>query len=133
MIPQLIVTITPDGKLAVELPGVQATRRQVVLRTAEAGESLLKMLNAQAADRTEIGLDGAPTAAQVKHWERHGTWPDSHCRFCIAEGRAKPDYERVRTKKKELVFKRSDGVEVRTIKLTESGKKKLSLTELELD
>lgn len=102
MIPQLIVTLTPEGKLAVELPGFQATRRQIVLRTPEAGENLIKMLQAQAMDKTEIGLDGAPTEAQVRHWERHATWPDSHCRFCLSEGRAKPDFSPMRHKKREL-------------------------------
>lgn len=126
-VPQLIITLTPAGHLAVELPGAFATRRQVTLNTAEAGQSLLRMLEAQARDQAEIGLDGAPTAAQVKHWERHQIWADSHCRFCIAEGRAKPDYAASRTKRTERVYKTADGVEVRKLKPGASGfSKKLS-------
>lgn len=112
--PQLLITLTPEGVLAVELPGFQATRRQIILRSAEAGETLLRMLEAQARDQAEIGQDGAPTAAQVKHWERHSIWKDRHCRFCIAEG-TKPEYIRHGNakRKKALVAKSRDGVEVR--------------------
>lgn len=121
-IPQLIVTITPQGHLAVELPGHQATRRQVVLNEREAGASLLRMLEGQARDAAEIGLDGAPTSAQVKHWERHQIWADAHCRFCIAEGRAKPDYSSMRKPRHQVVLKDSaNGVEVRRLKPGASG------------
>ena len=127
-IPQLIITITPAGHLAVELPGHQATRRQVVLNTKEAGASLLRMLEAQSRDQAEIGLDGAPTSAQVKHWERHQIWSDSHCRFCIAEGRAKPDYSVMRQPRHTVVLKDGvNGVEVRALWPGASGlSKKLS-------
>lgn len=120
-VPQLLLTLTPQGELAVELPGHQATRRQVVLRTAEAGASLLRMLEAQARQQCEIGLDGAPTERQVRHWERHETWPDSHCRFCLAEGRAKPDFSPMRAKRRELLYKTPAGVEVRVIKTGAKG------------
>lgn len=119
-IPQVIVTLTPQGHLAVELPGAFATRRQIVLNTKEAGDSLLRILEGQARDQTEIGLDGAPTAAQIKHWERHQIWADSHCRFCLAEGRAKPDFSSLRVKKTVLVKKEGE-VEVRRLKPGASG------------
>lgn len=127
-VPQLIVTITPTGHLAVELPGHMATRRQIILNTKEAGESLLRMLEAQARDQEEIGLDGAPTQHQVKHWERHQIWPDARCRFCIAEGRAKPDYSLLRKPRHTVVLKdQANGVEVRRLKPGASGlSKKLS-------
>src|SRR5258706_12957137 len=86
--PQVIVSLTPQGGLKVELPGIMATRRSIEIRTAEAGDTLLRILLAQQADRTEIGLDGAPTGQQLRHWERHQVWPDGRCRFCLAEGRA---------------------------------------------
>lgn len=120
-VPQLIVTLTPQGELAVELPGFMATRRKVLLRAKDAGETLLAMLNGQLKDQVEIGLDGAPTQAQVKHWERHQIWADSHCRFCIAEGRAKPDYGAQRQKRTTMVYKTPDGVEVRRIKSGTKG------------
>lgn len=120
-VPQLTVTLTPDGQLAVELPGHQSTRRQVILRLAEAGASLARMLEAQARDQTEIGLDGAPTVKQVQHWERHGVWASSQCRFCIAEGRAQPNYSAHRQSRKTLVYKDNTGVEVRIIKAGTKG------------
>lgn len=119
--PQLIITLTPQGTLAVELPGSQATRRQVAIRTGDAGETLLRILEAQARDATEIGLDGAPTQKQVLHWERHGQWPSSSCRFCIAEGRASVDHSRV---PKPLVMSTPDGVQVRRLKAGASFKHK---------
>src|SRR5215469_6413552 len=119
-VPQVILTLTPSGDLAVELPGFMATRRKIILREKDAGQSLKRILRAQLDNKAEIGLDGAPTIAQLKHWERHGVWPDSHCRFCIAEGRAKPDHQRV--KRYEVLMKRSDGVEVRRLKEGMSGK-----------
>ena len=92
--PQVIVSLTPSGGLKVELPGVGATRRSIDLRTSEAAETLLRILHAQVQGQTEIGLDGAPTGQQLRHWERHGTWPDARCRFCLAEGRIKPTVPR---------------------------------------
>jgi hypothetical protein len=114
--PQVLVTITPEGGLAIELPGQQATRRQVLLRTSDAGATLLRILKAQQDHRVELGLDGAPTGAQVHHWERHNIWPDSRCRFCLVEGRAKKS-----PKKRVLVYKTPDGVEVRRIKAGATG------------
>ena len=128
-VPQLLVTLTPEGKLAIELPGIAATRRKIEIRESEAGATLLRILNAQAREVTEIGLDGAPTAKQVLHWERHNIWPDSRCRFCLAEGRIKPDYKRVQTKK--LVERRPDGVEIR--RFTEKGKIMLNMEDLEIE
>lgn len=119
--PQVIVTLSPQGGLVVELPGIMATRRKIELRTSEAGQSLLRILEAQAADQTEIGLDGAPTVAQVAHWERHMDWPSDRCKFCIAEGRIKGTAPK-RAKSKTIVYKRPDGVEVKKLKPGQSGK-----------
>jgi hypothetical protein len=114
--PQILVTLSPAGKLVLELPGSQATRRQLQVRDGELAETLHRILTAQLQQQTEIGLDGAPTQAQVQHWERHGIWADSRCRFCLAEGRAKPDHSQFRVRRKEVVYKTPAGVEVRTIK-----------------
>lgn len=121
--PQVLVTLSPDGKLVLELPGTQATRRQLQVRDGELAETLHRILQAQLSDQTEIGLDGAPTQAQVQHWERHGIWASSQCRFCISEGRAKPDYSVLRTKRKQVVYKTGQGVEVRRILSGASGPK----------
>lgn len=113
--PQVLVTLNPQGELTVELPGV-GTRRQIVCRDGEIAGTLHRILLAQALDRTEIGLDGAPTQAQVRHWERHEIWPDSHCRFCLAEGRARPDHGQGRTGRRRVLISECHGVEVRVIK-----------------
>lgn len=127
--PQLLVTLTPEGRLAIELPGHQATRRQVLLHPSEAGETLLRILGAQARQGAEIGRDGAPTQAQVLHWERHATWPSPACRFCLAEGRAKPDHSRVA---KPLLASSRDGVQVRKLASGQSFKHKTLTTKRDL-
>ncbi len=119
-IPQILVTLSPQGNLIAELPGTQATRRQVPLRTSEAGETLLRILQAQANTQVELGLDGAPTVKQVQHWERHGTFPSQSCRFCIAEGRINPN---VRVRRAVTVVVNGD-VEVRRVKAGLSAKHK---------
>lgn len=48
---------------------------------------LYRILDAQVQNQTKLGEDGAPTAAQVKHWERHELFSDPLCPFCKAEGR----------------------------------------------
>lgn len=117
--PQVIVSLTPQGGLKVELPGIMATRRSIEIRTSEAGETLLRILRAQEMDKTEIGLDGAPTGQQLKHWERHGQWPDGRCRFCLAEGRVTPSEPRQR--RRQLIVEHGD-VQVRKIKAKVKGK-----------
>ncbi len=85
-VPQVIVTLSPQGKLQIELPGV-GTRRIVPVASGKVEDTLMRVLKAQLSDQIDIGEDGAPTQAQVRHWERHSNLPDNHCRFCIAEGR----------------------------------------------
>lgn len=123
--PQLILTLTPQGTLAVELPGFQGTRRRIDIHLAEAGPTLLRILEAQVREATEIGADGAPTQAQVKHWEKHATWPSASCRFCLGEGRATPDHGRVA---KPLLLSRGDGVQVRKLPAGKSFKHKSLVT-----
>jgi hypothetical protein len=137
-VPQVIVTLGAEGQLVMELPGAFATRRQVSLMKGREAEVLQRVLQAQLVSRTEIGLDGAPTAAQVRHWERHTTWPAEGCRFCIAEGRVA-----VQTRRRNYVYidKRTDGVEIRrklpkqprVRKFNERGKEMLTLADLGLE
>lgn len=122
-VPQVIVTIHPEtGDLVVELPGFMATRRTITLREADAGASLKRILAAQASNRAEIGLDGAPTQRQVQHWERHATWPSASCRFCVAEGRA--SFAVPRTPRPQVISTGEDGTVVRKLKAGQSFKHK---------
>lgn len=119
-IPQIIITLNPEtGSIVAELPGFMATRRKVEVRDLE---TLRRMLETQRENKAAIGDDGAPTQAQVKHWEDHGTWPSERCRFCISEGRAKPSTERVRAA--HTVVKSPDGVEVRKLRAGQSFRHK---------
>lgn len=125
-VPQVIVTLTPDGLLAVELPSRGPTRHKVELRTGNAEAALRVILEAQARGEYEIGQDGAPTQAQVKHWERHAMWPDDRCRFCIAEGRV-ANGGRKRVRKSQLIAQtavREGKIEIR--RLTEVRKRTAS-------
>ena len=127
MTPQLLVTLTPEGDLAVELPGAQATRRQIKLRLDSAGASLLRMLEAQSRQVPQfvgrsIGAPAEPTAAQLRHWEDHASWPDRHCQFCIAEGAVAPSAAGPRARRPARVIeRRADGVEIRRVPECRSG------------
>ena len=84
----LRVFLAPSGALACQLPD----SRQFELAEGQEAKTLLRILQGQLTSRAQLGEDGAPTQAQVRHWERHGEgqWPDDRCPFCIAEGRAVP-------------------------------------------
>ena len=100
--PQLILTLAPGGQLVVELPGANGSRRQVKLEGSDEDiiASLLRMLQAQLRSQISIGLDGAPTQAQARHWTRHqGLWGDPSCPFCISEGRFGAKRKTTRTDK----------------------------------
>jgi hypothetical protein len=113
-LPQVIVTLAPNGTLIAELPGPNGARRQVPLGP-QPGPTLLRILQNQLSNRTEIGLDGAPTQAQVKHWERHEIWADPTCRFCIAERGLHPRQKPKAVAEKPVVVSKSNGVEVRRL------------------
>lgn len=80
-IPQILITLAPDGRLVAELPGANGMRRQVPV---ESLGTIRRMLGAQLAQpASSIGTTGAPTTGQVIHWERHQTAaPD--CPWCMA-------------------------------------------------
>lgn len=86
--PQLLITLTPDRLgLQAELPGTNGSRRVVSLSSKAFFSDCLRMLLAQANLKVEIGLDGAPTQAQVKHWEGHSAQaPSDRCPFCLEAG-----------------------------------------------
>lgn len=125
--PQIIVSLSPLGQLQVELPGAFSTRRTIVLTDAEAVATLKRILHGQLASRSEIGEDGAPTRAQVKHWERHEVMSDSSCRFCISEGRVFGTGHR-----RSTTIRKDGEVEIRRIqRFDEGGRKVLRLEDLE--
>jgi hypothetical protein len=94
-LPQVIVTLAPNGRLIAELPGPNGARRKVDL-AGDCEATLTRILQAQLRNRIEIGLDGAPTQAQTRHWERHSIWADPSCPFCIAERGLKPKKDKAR-------------------------------------
>lgn len=109
-VPQVIVTLTHDGLLKIELPGV-GTRRSIPLSGKDTEATLRRILTDQLTGHFAIGEDGAPTAQQVKHWERHAVFPDERCPFCLNEGRIKRSKSRLR---REIIAKSGD-VEVRRV------------------
>lgn len=126
-VPQLILSLSPEGGLQTELPGAHATRRKLALQgDADTVLRTIKtILEALAQDKTEIGLDGAPTEAQVRHWERHcgegfQAQGDTKCRFCIAEGRFGAPAQ-ARVVRKPLIYRTPQGVEVRRLPSKASG------------
>ena len=88
----VLVSLRADGGLQVELPATNGGLRLVPLRDTDAspiGDTLTRILLGLARDERAIGTEGAPTQAQVRHWERHAIWPDDKCAFCRAEAQAK--------------------------------------------
>ncbi len=129
MIPQIIVTLSPSGALIAELPGPNGARRQIELKSTEVESSLRRMLSAQQWQKVQIGEDGAPTAAQVKHWEKHSLWSDPSCSFCIAEQRFESGAIgtlRSRAKRDETLLKR-DGIEITRLKTLQAKKRGLTV------
>jgi hypothetical protein len=177
MTPQLIISLSPQGELVAELPGLNGARRKVELQkesqfalacenaiecikafqayqeleneynflagktthvgSKEEKEKLLaetklnaaklklqsanstiaslqnvlsqndtttgiisKILEGQLTSKSRLGEDGAPTAQQLRHWEKHsGIWGDPSCPFCISEGKFEKGKNRERSVK----------------------------------
>lgn len=124
MTPQLIVSLGAEDQLVVELPGPFATRRKIDLGSnPEAVVSALKrILHAQREGQSAIELDGAPTAAKLKHWQRHDRFPNTKCPHCWAEGRFREEnLPPLRVRKRTVVERRPDGVEIRRLAEGQSG------------
>ena len=81
----LVLTLSPSGQIIAE-HFHNGGRHTTPLQAGQVEETCRRILEAQLRSRTAIGEDGQPTAAQVRHWERHGIWKDPSCPFCIAEG-----------------------------------------------
>lgn len=133
MTPRVSISLAPDGTLRLELPGAShsGSRSIPLRRTAsiDPTDTILRVLLAQAQSSIAIGEDGAPTRAQVEHWERHRAWPDGRCVFCRGEAAAKGENLRphrsshkfdARYVEREL----GDGVSVRRIPAGATGSAK---------
>lgn len=118
-IPQVIVTIDAEGQLVVKLPGLNGFMHSVVLNAADAGQTLTRILSDQCLRLAQIGDDGAPTQAQVRHWEQHSSTSNAKCAFCQAEGLGA---SRQNQKQWELLCRNGD-TEVRVIKFRDNLRK----------
>ncbi len=110
--PKLYVSLTPSGALQVELPWGQGEHRLITLRAGDEAGTLQRILEARLAAHYVIGDDGAPTASQVRHWERHGIWPDPRCAHCRAEGTVARGNGR---KSRAVVLAEHGGVTIRRV------------------
>lgn len=130
-LPQIILTLAPGGELKAELPGANGARRQILLQgpAEEQISALRRILQGQLASSVEIGLDGAPTEAQARHWQRHSeAWGDPNCKFCLAEGRFDGGRNRSRRKVIELA-QNGQGSEQVKIRRTKDFKSRFVLVE----
>jgi len=110
-LPQLILVMLPNGKLATEVPGPNGARRRLELKPGQVESTILEIMRGRIARRIEVGLDGSPTQHQVRHWQQHPHYingklikknpatgyrlsPDVRCPFCISEGHIKPQPKR---------------------------------------
>ena len=87
--PSVTITLAPDGSLELALPGAFGSLRRIPLRETSVVNptaTIRRVLQSLAEGQTAIGQDGAPTRQQVLHWERHSTFPDSRCPFCVKMG-----------------------------------------------
>lgn len=121
--PTISLRLNDHGALVIALPGhAGSTRDCFVSAPDNLAMTLTQILQALASGRAEIGEDGAPTQAQVRHWEKHVwpemAWPDASCRFCIAEGLIKPTKPKINTKK--VLAKRPDGVEIARVSVRQA-------------
>lgn len=83
-IPQMMLTLSPNGDIVAEYPTPNGLRRHVEITDMD---TIRRILSAQLASRpSTIGLDAKPTSAQAKHWQEHlaKNRHDSYCPWCIA-------------------------------------------------
>jgi hypothetical protein len=125
-LPQVIVTLAPNGTLIAELPGANGARRQVPLGPKPTRRNPYP----HPAGPTQFTRGDWPgrcaNQAQVKHWERHEIWADPTCRFCIAERGLHPRQKPKAVAEKPVVVSkstasRSAGLAIRSAKPSSSG------------
>ena len=92
--PTVTISLTPDGGLALHLPGAIGLGDRVIpLRqtgsTISPAETIRQVLLAQSRGEFGIGRDGEPTRQQLAHFERHQIFADDRCPFCRSEAMLK--------------------------------------------
>lgn len=125
MIPQIIITLSPEGFPQAELPGANGLRRVIALSPQHCWESLRMILLGQQRQQTSgkrelLDWDGAPSQNWLTHLEKHQEWPSDTCPHCKAEGRTLHTSKRKR--RVEVLLKR-EGVEVRRVPSKQKGRK----------
>jgi hypothetical protein len=88
--PSLIISLAPDGTPHIELPwSLNREFRVIPLdKPSTTHSTILSILAARQRAEIGIGSDGAPTQAQVRHWELHRTIVEPRCAFCRAAAKA---------------------------------------------
>jgi len=84
--PTVTISLTPEGGLALHLPGAVGDRVIPLRETSSINpaETIRQVLRAQSRGELGIGNNGEPTRQQLAHMERHQTFPDERCPFCRA-------------------------------------------------
>lgn len=108
----LRVSLSTEGELQVLLDGAAESAAPIVLARGKEGETLVRILEARLTAPYQLGEDGQPTEAQVRHWERHEVWPDGRCPFCVAEGRISGP---AKSRATLLVISEAGGVTIRRL------------------
>jgi hypothetical protein len=86
-VPQVLITLAPDGSLVAEFPTTNGLRRHVPISEEFGIQTIHRILAGQISHTpSTIGLDAKPTIAQVRHWSEHldQSKTSDHCPWCIA-------------------------------------------------
>lgn len=86
-VPQVMLTLAPDGTVVAEFPTPNGLRRHVPIHDITGMETIRRILAAQLSHRPQsIGSDAKPTTAQVRHWSEHldQNKTSEYCPWCIA-------------------------------------------------
>lgn len=110
------VKLAPNGKdLTLEFLSEGGLKHDVpVTNPGALGSTLTSVLQTIRNGRVELGTDGAPTSAQVLHWEKHSSgWPVATCRFCLSASAEKEAKRKARGR--EMIARTGGGVQINRI------------------
>lgn len=115
VVPQIIITLSPQGLPQAELPGANGSRRVIALSPGQCYDSLrMILLDQQRAHsqqkRAKLDEKGSPSQSWLTHLERHQDWPSDTCPHCQDEGRTLRPSKR---KRGDRVLLKRDGIVVR--------------------